>query len=78
MSISCISHIDLWDLGDYRLRPVKIMGFIDGILDGSRLSGIGTFQFYSADMIHLNQEFSGYTIMYKAIHGSDDEIPREE
>ena len=78
VSISCISHIDLWDLGDYRLRPIKIMGFIDGILDGSRLSGIGTFQFYSADMIHLNQEFSGYTIMYKAIHGSDDEIPREE
>ena len=53
-------------------------GYIDGILDGCRLSGIGTFQFMGADFIRLNEHFSGYTLIYKAIHGSDDEIPREE
>jgi hypothetical protein len=76
--IDCISHIDLWDLGDYRLRPVKMMGYIDGILDNSRLSGIGTFQFLGSSMIRLSEEFSGYTLMYRAVHGSDDKIPAKE
>ena len=73
-----ICNLDYWDLGDYRLRPIKMAGYIDGILDGCRLSGIGTFQFMGADFIRLNEHFSGYTLIYKAIHGSDDEIPREE
>ena len=78
VTIDCIVHRDLWRLGDYRLRPIKMAGYIDGILDGCRLSGIGTFQFMGADFIRLNEHFSGYTLIYKAIHGSDDEIPREE
>ena len=78
VTIDIISHIDLWELGDYRLRPLKIAGYIDGILDNCRLSGIGTFQFIGCNEIHLNENFSGYTLMYQAVHGSDDEIPVKE
>lgn len=78
VTIDIICHIDLWDLGNYRERPLKIAGYIDGILDNCRLSGIGTFQFLGAKLIQLNEEYSGYTLMYQAVHGSDDEIPNEE
>ena len=38
--IDVLCHTDYWDLGNYRLRPLKIAGFIDGILNKAKLSGI--------------------------------------
>ncbi len=73
-----ICHTDYWDLGDYRLRPFKIAGIIDGLLDESRLSGIGTFQFIGCNELILNEEFSGYSLMFAAVHGSDDWIEDKE
>jgi hypothetical protein len=70
-----ICHTDYWDLGDYRLRPFKIAGIIDGLLDKSRLSGIGTFQFSGCNELVLDETLSGYTIQYSAIHGTDDVLP---
>lgn len=75
VAIDVVSHIDTWDLGDYRLRPLKIVGYIDGILNNNRLSGIGLFQFIGCSMLHLTEDLSGYTLMYRAIHGIDDKIP---
>ena len=72
--IDVITHLDYWDLGNYRMRPLKIVGYIDGILDNSRLTGIGTFQFESCVMSKYDEDFSGYTLKYRAIHGSDDEL----
>lgn len=73
-----ICHTDYWDLGDYKLRPFKIMGIIDGILNDSKLSGIGTLQFAGSTELVLNEELSGYTMTYIATHGSDDQIPVEQ
>lgn len=78
VSFDIICHTDHWDLGNYRLRPIKIVGFIDGILDNSRLTGIGTFQMMGCSQLILNEELSGYTLMYKAIHGSDDELQESD
>ena len=78
VSFDIICHTDYWDLGNYQLRPLKIVGFIDGILDNSRLTGIGTFQMMGCSQLILNEELSGYTLMYKAIHGSDDELPESD
>ena len=73
-----ICHTDYWDLGNYRLRPLKIAGYIDGILNKAKLSGIGTFEFMGCNQLVLNEELSGYSLVYKAVHGSDDQIPVEE
>lgn len=73
-----ICHTDYWDLGDYRLRPFKIAGIIDGLLDKTKLTGIGTFQFFGCNELILNEEFSGYSLRFAAVHGSDDWIPDEE
>ncbi len=78
VTFDILCHTDYWDIGNYRLRPLKIVGYIDGILNNTRLSGIGTFQFAGCNELVLDQTFSGYTLMYKAIHGSDDIIPNKE
>ena len=78
VTFDILCHTDYWDIGNYRLRPLKIAGYIDGILNNARLSGIGTFQFAGCNELVLDQTFSGYTLMYKAIHGSDDIIPNKE
>ena len=77
IDIAC--HHDHWNLGNYRMRPFKIAGYIDGILNKSRLTGIG--ELYFAGMSQqpiLNENWSCFTLSYLAIHGSDDKIENAE
>lgn len=73
--IDIICPTDLWDIRNYRLRPIKIAGYVDAILNGSRLSGIGTFNFMGCNELVLSEELSGYCLTYSATHGVDDAIP---
>ena len=75
IQIDVICHHDYWYLGDYRQRPFKIMGYIDGILNRSRLTGIGQLHFVGASKIMLDENWSAFTLTYMATHGSDDQIP---
>ena len=68
---------EYWYLQDYKLRPFKIVGYIDGLLNKTKLTGIGELNFLGANELILDKELSGYTIMYAAVHGSDDLIPAE-
>lgn len=78
ISFTIISHLDYWGLEDYKLRPHQIAGYIDGIMDNTKLSGIGTLQFMGASQIVLNEYLGGIILRYIATHGSDDYIPEEE
>lgn len=78
IEIDIICHPDYWDLGNYRLRPLKIAGYIDGILNNTKLTGIGELKFRSCDEIILKDNLCGYCLMYTAVHGDDDRIPPEE
>ena len=78
ITFDIICHTDYWDLGNFRQRPIKILGYIDGLLNNARLSGIGTLNFMGANQLILNEHLSGYTLMYRAIHGGDDLIEPEE
>lgn len=78
VTFDILCHTDYWDLGNYRIRPLKIAGYIDGILNKARLSGIGTFEFMGCNQLILNETLSGYTLMYRAVHGNDDKIAAEE
>lgn len=77
VSFDILCHTDTWDLGNYRLRPLKIAGIIDGILDGCRLSGIGKLEFLGCNELVLSEDFSGYTLMFNAVHGNDDNLESE-
>lgn len=76
VNFDILCHTDYWDLGNFKLRPLKIAGYIDGILNKTRLSGIGTFQFLYCKELVLDEVLSGYTLSYRAIHGSDDKLPQ--
>ena len=78
VTFDIICHTDYWDLGNYRIRQLKIAGYIDGILNEAKLSGIGTFNFIGCNQLILDENLSGYTLMYRAVHGSDDRVAPEE
>ena len=75
--IEAICNTECWDLGNFRSRPIKICGYVDAILNNAKLSGIGTFQFVGCNELVLDETLSGYTLTFKAIHGTDDVLPSQ-
>ena len=71
--IDVICHFDNWDLGDFELRPYRIAGEIDAMLDGTHLTGIGELEFVSAIPYVYNEEFAGVSLTYLAIRGHEDQ-----
>ena len=76
--IGILCHYKTWMLENYQLRPFKILGLIDGILDECKLSGIGTLQFFGCGELNLHEDYGGYVLIYKATHGNDDMVPEGE
>nr|DAO61140.1 MAG TPA: hypothetical protein [Caudoviricetes sp.] len=74
ITFDIICPTDYWDIGDYRVRPLKIAGYIDAILDNKKLTGIGNTQFLSCQQLVLDENFSGYSLTYSVIHGNDDRL----
>lgn len=87
INFDIICYNDAWVLNDYRIRPVMICGYIDGILNSLtqenqkiqkthqsqiKLSGIGQYQFLGCDYNVLNEDFSMYTITYHGTHFVED------
>jgi hypothetical protein len=70
--IDIICHYDNWDLGDFELRPYRIAGEIDAMLDKTHLTGIGELEFVSATPYVYNEEFAGVSLTYLAIRGHED------
>lgn len=70
--IDILCHTDYWNLGNYRIRPLKIAGYIDGILRDCKLSGIGELIFAGANEISFGPNLAGYCLVYNATHGVDD------
>ena len=55
-----------------------IMGYIDGILNLSKLSGVGEFVFLGAQELILDQNLAGYTLSYEAVHFTEDDAKLED
>ena len=71
ISFTIICPLVKWELDDYKMRPTQIAGYIDGILNNSKLSGIGTLQFMGASQVILDEEHGGMILRYVATHGND-------
>lgn len=70
--IDVICHYDNWDLGDFDLRPYRVAGEIDAMLDKTHLTGIGELEFVSAIPYIYSEEFAGVSLTYLAIRGQED------
>ena len=77
VNFDIICYDDEWDLDGFRTRPLVIAGYIDGILNNAKLSGIGTLNFIGMNEIILDENLCGYCLMYSAVHGADDLIEAE-
>lgn len=75
--IDIICHLDYWEMPDFEIRPIKIAGYIDGMLNKTKLSGIGELNFIGMNELILDENLAGYTLMYETIHSidGDDKIP---
>lgn len=71
--IDIICHYDNWDLGDFELRPYRVAGEIDAMLDKTHLTGIGELEFVSATPYVYNKEFAGVSLTYLAVRGHEDQ-----
>lgn len=69
-----LCHPDHWNLGNFALRPYRIAGELDEMLDGQKLTGIGQLQFIGGDNLTLNNEAIGISLGYGIIHGIEDKI----
>lgn len=78
VSFDILCHTDCWDIGNYRLRPLKIAGYIDGILNNAKLSGIGELKFRACKELILDNELAGYSLTYEAVHGNDDKLEGDD
>ena len=87
INFDIICYTDEWVLDNYQLRPLKICGYIDGILntltdknksiaksvgDHIKLSGIGEYNFLGCDEAVLNEDLGMYGLSYRAVHFTED------
>lgn len=80
-----VCYNDAWVLDNYKIRPLAICGYIDGIfnsLTGNsnfngdnksniKLTGIGQYQFLGCKQVVLNEDFSMYSLSYYGMHFSE-------
>lgn len=70
--IDIICHYDNWDLGDFELRPYRLAGEIDSVLNKTKLTGIGILELISGVPYIYDEEFAGVSLTYLAIRGHED------
>ena len=68
ITFDIICHLDSWVMENYQLRPYLIMGEIDGMLNNSKLNGIGTIDFIGANQLLLSSELAGFSLTYRVIN----------
>lgn len=73
VNFDILCHTDCWEMNDFQIRPLKIAGYIDGILNMKKLSGVGKFVFLGCQELILNEELAGYTLSYEAVHFTEDD-----
>ena len=67
-----ICHFDQWQMRDFELRPYRIAAELDSMFNNKRLTGIGDIEFLGANQMILTDEYAGICLLYKAIHGEED------
>ena len=85
INFDIICYNDAWNLNNYKIRPLVIVGYIDGILNSLtnkkvnnslqsniKLTGIGQYEFLGCNLNVLNEDISMYSLSYRGKHFSED------
>lgn len=63
-----ICHLDTWNMGDFKLRPYKILGHLDMMFNKKSLDGTCTIDFMGANVLSIDDSISGITALYSVIY----------
>lgn len=77
INFDIICNTKQWDLDNLRVRPLMIAGYIDGILNLGKLSGVGETYFLGCNELILDPNLAGYTLSYQVVHFSEDDAKLE-
>lgn len=77
VTFDIVCHTKQWEMNDFRIRPLMIAGYIDGILNFNKLSGVGKFVFLGCQELILDANLAGYSLSYKAVHFTEDDARLE-
>ena len=77
VNFDIICHTKQWQMENFRVRPLMIAGYIDGILNLKKLSGVGKFLFLGCNELILDSNMAGYTLSYEAVHFTEDDAKLE-
>lgn len=87
INFDVVCYMDAWVLDDFKVRPLMICGYIDGILKSLtennkkiirsqaapiKLTGIGSYELLGCNEVVLNEDISMYTLSFRGIHFSED------
>lgn len=84
INFDIVCNNDAWVLNNYKIRPLAICGYIDGILNSVteknkrslqskiKITGIGRYDFLGCNEVVLNEDLSMYTLSYHGMHFSED------
>ena len=61
------------EMDNYEYRPIKIAGYIDGIMNDAKIAGIGRLKFLGAQHVPLNEYWGGVALMYLSTHGEEED-----
>ena len=67
------SEYDYAEMDNYEYRPIKIAGYIDGIMNDAKIAGIGRLKFLGAQHVPLNEYWGGVALMYLSTHGEEED-----
>ena len=77
-----VSLYECSEMDNYEYRPIKIAGYIDGIMNDAKIAGIGRLKFLGAQHVPLNEYWGGVALMYLSTHGEEEDknsnLPQEQ
>ena len=87
INFDIVCYNDTWVLNDYKIRPLMICGYIQGILRSLtssnsknkksydadiKLTGIGKYELIGCKQVVLNEDLSMYTLSFRGMHFTED------
>lgn len=73
VNIFIFSEYEFAQMDNYQYRPVKIAGYVDGILNGAKLTNIGELEFNGMQHVPLNEFWGGVCLQYRAVHSDEED-----
>lgn len=70
IKINIVTHTELWKLDDMKIRPLEIVNSVVKRLNNQKLATSHKLYFNQADIIVLNENVSGYSIVFHLEEGS--------